>query len=152
MVTVRRAGIEDMEDVVRLRWDFFQEVHPETPALNGNLLKATRRYVAEKLPSDEFRVWFAEDDGQIIGTGAVLFWQRPPTPGCAADLHAYVLNMYTVPERRGQGVATLLLEHIIDHVKATPARRVTLHATDLGRSVYEKLGFTACNDEMKLTI
>lgn len=152
MLTIRRAGIEDLDDVILLRLEFLRDVHSKEPAPEDSVVEATHRYVSEKLPSGEYVTWFAEEDGQIVGTGAVLFWRRPPTLTCKTDLHAYVVGMYTRPEHRGKGVATLILRHIIDHVKTTSARRITLHATEIGRSVYEKLGFVACDNEMKLAI
>jgi GNAT superfamily N-acetyltransferase len=52
------------------------------------------------------------------------------------------MNMYTVPEWRGRGVATALLREIIKFVKGTGARRIWLRATEEGRPVYEKAGFS----------
>jgi GNAT superfamily N-acetyltransferase len=149
LLTIRQAGIEDMEEVIRLRMAFLKDVHPEVEEPTG-LLEATRRYVNEKLPAGEFLVWFAEDNEQIVGTGGLVFWHRPPSLHYRADSQAYVINMYTLPERRREGIATLLLQNMIDYVKSTPVRRIGLHTTEMGRSVYEKLGFVDSTDEMKL--
>jgi GNAT superfamily N-acetyltransferase len=148
---VNNAG-EDIEKVISLRIAFMREMEPDARELEAVVIDSTRRYVSERLPAGKFLVWFAEEDGQIIGTSGLIFFRRPPTFRCASDLHAYILNMYTQPEWRGKGVATMLLKHIIEYVRTTPTKHISLHASDMGRSVYEKIGFKISSAEMVLTL
>ncbi len=60
-----------------------------------------------------------------------------------------ILNMYTLPEWRGQGLATALLQEIIHFAKSTSIRRLWLHATESGRPIYEKAGFLPTSAEME---
>jgi GNAT superfamily N-acetyltransferase len=152
MPTIRRAGIEDLEQVVALRMALLREMQPEAPASDAEVEELTRQYVAEKLPAGEFLVWFAEEDGRVVGTSGLVFSHRPPTLTCASELHAYVLNMYTLPGWRGRGVATVLLQHMIEYVRTTPARRIALHATDVGRPIYERLKFIPSDRYMTLAL
>lgn len=153
MPTIRRAGVEDMETVIDLRMAFLQEMQPGACGSEvQQMLDLTRQYVVDKLSKGEFLVWFAEEEGQIIGTSGLVFFHRPPLFQHLSELRAYVLNMYTLPEWRGKGVATMLLQHMIEYVKTTPARHVSLHATELGRPVYERLGFVASSAEMRLSL
>lgn len=152
MPTIRRADMKDLEEVINLRLAFLREVKPDAGELEPAVLDSTRQYIAEKLPAGDFLVWLVEEQQQIIGTSGLVFFHRPPTFSCMSELHAYVLNMYTIPERRGQGVATMLLQHIIDYVKTTPASRITLHASEMGRPIYERLGFVASSSEMILRL
>lgn len=151
-LTIRLAGVDDLEQVVALRMAFLREMQPEAAESEPDVLELTRKYIADKLPGGEFLVWFAEEDGQVVGTSGLVFFHRPPTFGYRSELHAYVLNMYTLPEWRGKGVAAALLRHIIEYVKATPARRITLHATEMGRSLYERFGFTTSSSFMTLNL
>jgi GNAT superfamily N-acetyltransferase len=152
MLTIRLAGAEDIEQVVALRVAFLQETSASSPDTDPELLSLTRKYVSEKLPTGEFLVWFAEYDGEIVGTGGLIFSHRPPTPSNTSALQAYVLNMYTVPNCRGRGIATMLLVHIIEYVKTTPAKRIILHASEMGQHIYEKLGFKSSSRYMTLTL
>lgn len=152
MPIIRRAGIEDIEDVIALRMAFLREEKPDAGELEPAVLALTRKYVEEKLPAGEFLVWLAEEDGKIIGTSGLVFFHRPPTFGYLSDLHTYVLNMYTLPEWRRRGVATMLLRHIIEYVKTTPASRISLNATEMGRPIYERLGFKDSGGNMTLTL
>jgi GNAT superfamily N-acetyltransferase len=146
MPTIRRAGVDDIEKVIELRLAFLRDVRGED--LPPDWVDTTRRYIEEKLPTEEFQVWFAEESGEIIGTSGMILYYKFAT----FELRAYVLNMYTLPAWRRKGIATMLLQHMIEHVKTTPARKLVLHATEMGRPVYEKLGFVAPNTEMMLDI
>ncbi len=135
MLTIRLATTEDLDQVVALRMDFLREMQPDALASEPEVERLTRRYVEHKLPSGEFMVWFAEEDGRIVGTGGLVLQHGPPTFRNASDLHAYILNMYTIPECRGRGIATMLLRHIIDYVRTTRAKLFSLiHAVVNGIS------------------
>ena len=60
-----------------------------------------------------------------------------------------ILNVYTEPEFRRQGVARRIMETILHWIRARGLRSAHLHASDEGRVLYEKLGFVATN-EMRL--
>lgn len=152
MVSIRRAVIADVEDVIRLRIALLKESRPEGPEDEKAFLEMTRSYIEDRLPKEEFLVWLAEEDGRIVGSSGLVFSHRPPTFGNMSTLHAYIHNMYVVPEKRRQGVASMLLQETIDYIKTTPAKRVLLHATDMGRPVYEKFGFKKSDNYMTLTL
>jgi GNAT superfamily N-acetyltransferase len=59
------------------------------------------------------------------------------------------MNMYTVPEWRGKGVATALLQEILQFVKTRNIPRVWLHTTLDGKHLSAENGFTATQDDME---
>jgi GNAT superfamily N-acetyltransferase len=67
----------------------------------------------------------------------------------AEGRHAIIINVFTEPEWRREGVALLLLQRIIDWARAERLDRLVLHASEAGRSLYERLGFVGTN-EMRL--
>lgn len=152
MLTVRLATEQDIDQVVTLRMAFLTEMRPQALDRVPEVLALTRQYVQEKLPAGEFLVWLAEEDGQVVGTGGLVYHSRPPTLGNPFTLHGYVLNMYTLPQHRRRGIGSRVLGCIIDHVRGTPAGRITLHASKLGRPLYERFGFTSYGDEMTLAL
>lgn len=62
-----------------------------------------------------------------------------------------VVNVYTDPSHRRQGIARKLMEVIIDWCRSEGFGSVLLHASDEGRPLYESLGFTPTN-EMRLML
>ncbi len=142
MPEIRRATVDDVEAVVRLRLAFCGEMEgiDDEAALRA-LAGVIRRYLEAKLASGEFIAWLAAEDGVNVSIGGLVFYERPPTARNPAGLDAYVGNMYTVPGWRRKGLATALLREIIAYVKGTQLRRLRLHASEAGRPVYAKVGF-----------
>jgi GNAT superfamily N-acetyltransferase len=67
--------------------------------------------------------------------------QRRPQP--------YLLSMYTEPAFRGCGLAKKIVLESLRWVKKKGFPRMTLHASEMGKNIYAKLGFKPTN-EMKL--
>ena len=97
------------------------------------------------------RAWVIEAAGQIIASGAVLFYDWPPRPGDLTGRAALVHSVYTDPDYRGRGLARRITEHIVGVCRALGYRTVTLHASIAGRPIYEALGFKATS-EMRLEL
>ena len=111
------------------------------------------------LGRSEYVGWVASPPdslGKIIGGAGVQLRRVNPHPstgpngegGIAEGHHAIIINVYTEPEWRRRGVASLLMHRIIDWSRAEKLDRLVLHASDDGRALYEKLGFVQTN-EMK---
>jgi GNAT superfamily N-acetyltransferase len=142
MPNIRRASLGDLDALVHLRLELLREVgNLKTADDAPALAEATRRYLKEKIPQDVFLVWVAEEKDKIVGTSGLMLFENPPISGDFSRREAYITNMYTLPEWRGKGIATALLEEIIHFAKEMDARRLWLRATPAGRSVYEKAGF-----------
>ena len=149
----RSVGVEDIATVVEFRTRMFRELgwRDETRLLEVEPLFAD--YLLETLPSGDCSGLIAEYTDaagalQPAGT-VVLVWQRvPPGVRNLAGVQAYALGMYVVPELRRRGVARELMLRSIDCAAEHGASIVTLHASDLGKPLYERLGFTL-TDEMR---
>ena len=150
-ITIRRATITDLDGFVSLRLKLFCEsgyLLSEDPP--PELIEATRTYLSENIPTERFLAWVALAETHLVGMSGLIFFQKPPTEENLTGLEAYVMNMYTLPEWRGQGIATALMQEIITYVQNTPARRIWLHTTKDGQSVYERSGFVFTCGDMEL--
>jgi ribosomal protein S18 acetylase RimI-like enzyme len=121
---------------------------PDAPGLHA----ATIAYVQRALPRGEYVGWLIEADGQVVAGGGVV--PRPLLPRAEAPdggQEAYVLNVYVEPEHRRRRLARLLMEEILAWSRASGFSRISLHASDDGRRLYESMGFHATN-EMRLEL
>lgn len=73
-----------------------------------------------------------ESGGRVVATTTVITY--------AKEL-AWIGMVLTAPEHRGQGMATALLNHSLDHIKAQDVGWAKLDATQEGRPIYTRLGF-----------
>jgi GNAT superfamily N-acetyltransferase len=117
--------------------------HLTQEAMLAEVRRATRQYFLEALPTEAILVWVAEAQGTIVATSGLIFFQKPPSERNLTGLEAYLLNMYTVPVWRRQGIATKLLQTLIVYAKQHQAHRVWMDATRDGRAISEQAGFVA---------
>jgi GNAT superfamily N-acetyltransferase len=141
---VRKAGLEDVEEVIRLRIALIRSTghvvaHSEE---ERTLVEDTRAYLARALPSGRFHAWLAEAGGRAVASSGVVPFERPPNPNNRLGLELYILNMFTEPEWRGRGLARALFAEVMRFAREQGAGRVWLHATPDGRPLYESEGFT----------
>ncbi len=73
----------------------------------------------------------ATTDGEIVGTGV----------GTANGAAGWVGAIFVSPARRGHGLGRALTVELIDRLNARDCRTLILTATELGRPIYERLGF-----------
>ncbi|MGN0153828.1 MAG: GNAT family N-acetyltransferase [Lachnospiraceae bacterium] len=65
---------------------------------------------------------------------------------------AHLMNVYTNADYRRQGVVRKLVQMLIDEAKGKGVTEISLDATDLGRPLYETLGFCASNECMVMNL
>lgn len=153
-ITYRKADLNDLDDLVRLRIEFLKEVQPiETHQYSEeNLQKSLHDYLSEALRTDNFVAWVAEHENKIIATSGLCFFQITPGFTLIDGKIAYILNIYTLREWRGKGVGKTVFNHILQEAISRGYKRISLHATNEGRPVYEKFGFRLTSDEMELRL
>jgi GNAT superfamily N-acetyltransferase len=151
--TVRRATAEDAEEMTRLRLDMQMELREHHRDFDpAAAAEVNVRYFREKIPAGSFVAYVAEEDGRIIGTSGMVLYEAPPTPGNPTGIEGYIMNMYTLPDRRRGGIGSALLEELISHVKSLGGRRVWLRSSDPGRPVYSARGFEDYPPYMQLRL
>lgn len=148
MLKIRLATVDDLEALVQLRLALLREIGNLNDADTTPLTEATEQYLSQKL-SQGFTTWIADVDGKIIATSDVVIFERPPVEKNLLGLETYLMNIYTIPQYRGNSIAAALLK-LLAFVKKTGARRIWLHATKDGQHLYEKLGFVSTTTEMEL--
>ena len=142
-IVYRRGTLDDVQALVDLRVRFLNELlnHPEnneTRVVRKSLLE----YFTEAIPSRDFVAWVAERGGKIVATSGMVVWQKPALyGGVESGKLGYLLNFYTIPEARGKGIATRLLNELIGEAKSMGLRYVHLHASKDGEPIYRKAGF-----------
>jgi GNAT superfamily N-acetyltransferase len=146
--TIRPATKADIPALVSLRRALFESMGYQDPAL-AQVAQANCRYFATALPQGEFQAWVAEADGEIVASGGLVIHAIPPTAYNLAGREGYIMNMYTRPEWRRQGIGLAILKAILDYLRAQGIPLVSLHATPDGRQLYARCGFEPTN-EMRL--
>ena len=73
----------------------------------------------------------------------MVVWQMPGRYGGLEEGRlGYILNMYTVPEARGKGICTRLLDELMKEARKLGLKYLHLHASEERVGIYKKAGFT----------
>ena len=151
-IKIRETSADDLEEILQHRRLMFLDMgHPE-PVLD-RIVDTCRPHIESYLAAGSYRGWFAisVDVRVAAGVGLII---TPLVSGPLAPENvnrAYLLNVYTYPEFRRQGLARALTQKAIDYCRAEGFKVLWLHASKYGRPLYEPMGFEATN-EMKLII
>lgn len=154
-ILIRRASAADIPALVRHRVSMYRDMGDVLPAEEAILHHASAAYFESALASGEYLAWLAVTPGAseevVAGAGLIV---RPmiPRPGKSGGIEtreAQVVNVYTEVAWRRKGIAALVMQQLLDYTRAERINRVSLHASDDGRPLYELLGFAPTN-EMRL--
>jgi GNAT superfamily N-acetyltransferase len=141
-LTVRRATESDIDLLVEHRVAMFQEMGDRPARVIARHAPAYVRWLRPRLRTADVVAWVVEHPrGTPVGSGAIWFQPSQPRPGFDDQKVPYILSVYTLPRARGLGVATTVVRRAIDLAKRLGYARVTLHASAMGRRVYERIGF-----------
>lgn len=147
----KRATMEDMKELARTRIIVLRAANKLSDDVDMSLVEQeTYAYYKRALETGEHIAYLVYDNGTLIGAGGVSFYQVMPTYHNPTGKKAYIMNMYTAPEYRRQGIAFCTLDLLVKVVKEQGVSQIALEATDMGRPLYEKYGFAKMEDEMEL--
>lgn len=155
--TIRPATVEDVDAIAEHRARMFDEMGQVSPGTLETLRAKSRERLLDLITRGEYIGWLAipaQGPNIIAGGAGIQLREALPHPrsradqgnGIAEGRHAIILNVFTEPEWRRQGVAVLLLQRIIEWARAERLERLVLHASEAGRQLYERLGFVGTNE------
>ena len=151
--TIRPATPIDAAVIAEHRVAMFRDMgEVPTEALAAQLLAKSTVALAGWLYDQSYVGWLAvDDDGAVLaGAGVHIKPQLPRISHDGArvvvDPIPLVVNVYTQPEWRGQGIARALMNVLMEWAAEQGADRMVLHASDAGRPLYLSLGFEGTNE------
>ncbi|EGQ8521349.1 GNAT family N-acetyltransferase [Vibrio parahaemolyticus] len=131
-----RIEIDDLErpQVLALLEEHLQDMYATSPPESVHALDVSKL----KLPSITF--WTGWDGEQLLGCVAMSQLE---------DGHAELKSMRTTPSARKLGVASRLLNHVIEQAKHQGIQRLSLETGSMAffepaHRLYEKHGFVYC--------
>ncbi|MBE5802332.1 MAG: GNAT family N-acetyltransferase [Clostridiales bacterium] len=145
-ITYRKATAADIDLLVDLRLQFIQlaEDHPQYSFIRNNCYSFFRKSYAENTCC----VILAQEDQRVVGTAIVFYYDSVPTLRNPAGKNAYITSMYVEPEYRRRGIATAIVNQIVDDALSRDCVNIMLTATEMGRPVYEQNGFVSTTNGM----
>ncbi len=149
----RKADTEDLDLLVQTRIEVLRAANRlSDDADMREVGERSRLYYRQSLRDGSHTAFLVFDGERFAGAGGISYYQVMPTYHNPSGRKAYIMNMYTRPEYRRQGIAYRTLDLLVRDARARGVRAISLEATEMGRPLYEKYGFTAMNNEMELPL
>jgi GNAT superfamily N-acetyltransferase len=148
---IRQATLDDIPELLRHRRGMYEDMGYKDAEVMSRMVETCRPYLTGALANGTLHGWLACAGEKVIAGGFVLVSPWPCHPDDSHCRRATILNMYTEPSFRREGIARRLMQTMIDWCRKEGFMRVDLHASDKGRPLYESLGFEASN-EMQLDL
>ena len=137
----------DYRALAEMRYRFRAEVGSPTEPRSQFVRRCTswmkKRF---RVGSSAWRCWVVDDGDQLLGHVCVQLFEKMPNPVNEREVHAYLTNLYVVPEMRSQGLGRTLLNEALSWCRAQGTDAVILWATPESKSLYRRCGLIQSDD------
>ena len=146
---LRWATPDDAELLTRLRLDMRRERETVLPPADMTAFEiCTFEYFKSAISNGSYIGIIASVNGNTAATGGIVLHIHPPSYSVPNGKTACLLNMYTLPDFRKQGIAGKIVAALVEKAQSCGCCKVFLNASDMGKRVYQNFGFTDVTNEM----
>lgn len=138
---VEKAGIDDIDALVKMRLDFLLE---DNGSLNDSDVMAIKKDLPEYYKShinNDLYIFVVREEQTIVSCAFLLVIEKPMSPSFINGRTGTVLNVYTCPANRHRGYAKMIMETLLAKAKKLQLSVVDLKATEDGYHLYRSVGF-----------
>ena len=155
MLQYKIATSADIAELMQIRLEMLREVNDLPPdyAFSEEFCSYSRDYFLNGQHTTVLAVDEKdEENGKTIGCATLCYMEFMPTFSHPTGKRAPLMNVYTAPDYRGQGIARRIVEWLLEEAKCRGITEISLDATASGRPLYRKLGFRDSAECMVLTL
>lgn len=133
------ANADDVPDLARLLWLDTRNEEPAQQSVDAFAAELVQWWTTHQ---DSHLAFVARlRQPEIIGMAWIALVPRTPRPIATSRLSADIQSVFVMPEWRGQGIGTALVEAASDHATHLGAVRVTVHSGRKAVPLYQRMGF-----------
>ena len=149
LIEYKIASPKDIEQLMDSRLEMLKAVNglPEDYAFDEAFVNASRRFFLEGNQTTVLAL-----NQSVVGCATLCYIDLMPTFSHPTGKRAHLMNVYTNPHYRRQGIAAKMVTMLIDEARKRGVTEISLDATEEGRPLYKKLGFTESEECMVLVI
>ena len=144
----RKAGMEDLALVAEYR----KKMIADSGQKDTGIDKELEEYTREKMEDGSLVEWLTEEEGEVVATGAIVFYHMLPSSYNRTGWKGFIANMWTRPDHRRQGLATRMLDLCVAEARARGVTQLWLGASAVGKPVYQKYGFKVADDLLEMNV
>jgi predicted acetyltransferase len=147
-VIYRKLGNNDMELFIKLRLDYISDSHKNIDESDKVKIKASLRSFFERhIGNNDFIGIICEYNDKVISAAYFIIDEWPSNRNFLNGKVGTILNVFTYPEYRRNGIASNVIKKIIEEAEKQDVSMIKLDASKDGESVYKKIGFVETEDK-----
>jgi GNAT superfamily N-acetyltransferase len=137
------ATTRDADELARLRWDFSPEEVAAGRQSFAQFRQGFGEFLEAALASGNWVVWVAERERRLVANIWVQVIHKVPRPGRFGghNRYGYVTNVYAVPQVRGQGIGSLLLQRVVEWARDQELEFLVVWPSEESVRYYQRAGF-----------
>ena len=150
---IRKAELSDLELLMEWRMRVLAEVYADDENKNSETVRENNNaYYREHLADNSHTACFAFEAGteRIVGCGGICYQKEMPSPDNLTGTNGYLMNIYTIPEVRSEGIGRKIIEYLINDAKERGTEKIFLESSGVAKKLYHEIGFADMEDYMKL--
>jgi ribosomal protein S18 acetylase RimI-like enzyme len=150
---IREARLDEDSLIAQHFYQLWIDNNVSTNSIRSDWLEITLEFINHSRQELGYQAFVAEADHIVIGSVSCQLFAGlyPLALADSYRKYGYIWNVYVEAPYRGQGIGKKLTSRAVDHLKSIKCTRVILHASPLGKPVYDSLGFSDSN-EMRLDL
>ena len=155
MLQYKIATSEDIAELMQIRLEMLREVNflSKDYPFSEDFYSYSRDYFLNGQHTTVLAVDEKdEENGKTIGCATLCYIEMMPTFSHPTGRRSHLMNVYTAPDYRAQGIARRMVEWLIEEAKCRGVTEISLDATVSGRHLYRKLGFRESEECMVLML
>lgn len=146
----RVATKDDIDILMAVRLETIQKVNDLSYdyKFSDDFIEKSKNYFLEGNQTTVLAV----QDGITVGCASISYIEIMPTLSHPTGKRAHLMNVYTKADYRRKGIACKLVRMLLDEAEEKGVTEISLDATDMGRAMYESLGFCKSDECMVMNL
>jgi ribosomal protein S18 acetylase RimI-like enzyme len=141
-INYRKLCDDEINLIIDNRIAFLYELQGKpAPEQEAYLRESLYRYFTKALRDNTFIGIIAQKGDQVIGSGGMVIQEIPGHFKIPNGKIGYILNIFTLAEYRAQGIASAIVDMLVEESRRLKLDKVCLHASAAGIEIYRKKGF-----------
>ena len=134
-----KTSENDIDLLMQVRLEMLREVNglSEEYVYDETFVAESRKY----FENGNQTTVLAFDDETVVGCASLSYIRIMPTFDHPTGTRAHLMNVYTKSNHRRKGISRRMVELLIHEAKEKGVTEISLDATEMGRPLYEALGF-----------
>ncbi|WP_028549585.1 GNAT family N-acetyltransferase [Paenibacillus sp. UNC451MF] len=147
-MNIRKADINDIPQLISMRWQFTLEHEVVQPEVYKECTDIYAEFLKSALNDSRWTIWLSEREGKILSHVYIQQVDVVPRPGKKLSPLGYVTNVYTLPEYRNRGICGEILEKAKLFAKEENLELLIVWPSNKSINFYQRHGFSQNTENM----